>query len=43
LDGYSYSGPLTLELAHKTPTEEIVKTKAFFEKILQEYQRPDKE
>jgi sugar phosphate isomerase/epimerase len=41
LDGYGYTGPITLELAHNTPTEEIAKTKAFFEKTLQKYQHPD--
>jgi sugar phosphate isomerase/epimerase len=30
---YSYTGPLTLELSHKTSTQEILKTKALFEKI----------
>jgi len=41
LDGYGYRGPLTLELAHNTPTEEIAKTKAFFEKTIKKYQHPD--
>jgi hypothetical protein len=37
LHGYDYNGPLTLELAHNTSMEEIVKTKAFFERQLQKY------
>jgi sugar phosphate isomerase/epimerase len=41
LDSYGYTGPLTLELAHNTPVEEIAKTKAFFEKTLQKYQQTD--
>ena len=37
LKEYGYEGPITLELEHKTSLEEIVKTKAFFDKILKEY------
>jgi sugar phosphate isomerase/epimerase len=32
-----YDGPITLELIHDTPMEEITKTKAFFDKLLKEY------
>jgi len=34
---YDYDGPITLELEHKTPMEEIVKTKTVIEKILREF------
>lgn len=34
LKGFGYKGPITLELVHNTPIEEIVKSKAFFENIL---------
>jgi sugar phosphate isomerase/epimerase len=37
LNDCSYEGPITLELEHKTPIEEIAKSKAFFEKILTEF------
>jgi len=37
LQDYNYTGPITLELAHNTPTKEIAKTKTFFEKTLQKY------
>ncbi len=37
LHGYGYQGPITLELEHKTPMEEIAKTKAFFERLLEKY------
>jgi len=37
LHSYGYDGPITLELNHKTSTEEIVKTKTFFDKLLKEY------
>ena len=36
LHGYGYEGPITLELEHNTPIEEIAKSKAFFEKIFEE-------
>jgi len=38
LHGYGYNGPITLELDHKTSTEDIAKTKAFFGKELKRYQ-----
>ncbi|MGA3291450.1 MAG: sugar phosphate isomerase/epimerase family protein [Candidatus Bathyarchaeia archaeon] len=34
LHGYGYDGPITLELDHKTPIEEIAKSKALFDKLL---------
>ena len=34
---FGYNGPITLELIHNTPMEEIAKTKALFEKILTKY------
>ncbi len=34
LDDFEYDGPITLEVAHGTSTEEILKSKALFEKIL---------
>lgn len=37
LHEYDYDGPITLELDHKTSFEDIVKTRAFFEKLLKEY------
>jgi sugar phosphate isomerase/epimerase len=37
LHDYDYDGPITLELHHKTPMEDIAKTKAFFDKLLMEY------
>ena len=37
LHGCGYEGPITLELHHSTPMEDIAKTKAFFDKLLQEY------
>jgi sugar phosphate isomerase/epimerase len=37
LQEFGYKGPITLELIHNTPTEEIAKTKDFFEKILKKY------
>lgn len=37
LNEYGYAGPITLELDHKTPIEEIAKSKAFFEKILKRF------
>ena len=36
LHGYGYSGPITLELEHSTPIEEIAKSRALFEKLLKE-------
>jgi sugar phosphate isomerase/epimerase len=32
---YGYNGPITLELAHNTPMEEIAKSKALFDKLLE--------
>ena len=37
LQDYGYEGPITLELEHKTSIEEIAKSKAFFEKLLQKF------
>jgi sugar phosphate isomerase/epimerase len=37
LHEFGYKGPITLELIHNTPMEEIAKTKALFEKILKKY------
>jgi sugar phosphate isomerase/epimerase len=37
LHDYSYEGPITLELAHGTPMEEIAKSKALFDKLLKEF------
>ena len=37
LHEYGYEGPITLELKHKTSMEDIAKTKAFFDKLLNEY------
>jgi sugar phosphate isomerase/epimerase len=37
LHEYDYEGPITLELEHKTPIEDIVKTKVLFEKLLKEF------
>jgi sugar phosphate isomerase/epimerase len=37
LRDYGYSGPITLELAHDTPVEEIAKSKALFDKLLKEF------
>ena len=34
---YGYEGPITLELEHKTLIEEIVNSKVFFEKLLENY------
>ena len=34
---FGYNGPITLELIHNTPMEEIAKTKTLFEKILTKY------
>ena len=34
LQDYGYDGPITLELAHGTPIEEIAKTKLLFDKLL---------
>jgi sugar phosphate isomerase/epimerase len=36
LSSFGYEGPITLELVHGTPIEEIAKTKAFFEKTLKD-------
>lgn len=37
LHGYSYDGPITLELAHGTPMEEIAKSKALFDNLLKNF------
>ena len=37
LHGYSYDGPITLELDHKTTVEEIAKSKVLFDKLLKEF------
>jgi sugar phosphate isomerase/epimerase len=37
LQGFGYKGPITLELSHKTPMEDIDRTRAFFEDLLKEY------
>jgi sugar phosphate isomerase/epimerase len=37
LHGFGYKGPITLELEHKTPKEEIAKCKLLFEKLLKKY------
>ena len=37
LHDYGYAGPITLEIAHGTPMEDIVKTKALFDKLLREF------
>jgi sugar phosphate isomerase/epimerase len=37
LHDYGYSGPITLELHHSTSMEEIAKTKALFDQLLNEY------
>jgi len=37
LHGFGYEGPITLELDHKTPLEEIAKCKAMFEKLLKKF------
>jgi sugar phosphate isomerase/epimerase len=37
LNDCGYEGPITLELEHKTPVEDIAKTKVFFEKLLKKY------
>ena len=37
LRSYGYEGPITLELHHGTSKEEIAKTKALFDKLLEEY------
>jgi sugar phosphate isomerase/epimerase len=34
LHDYGYDGPITLELEHKTPIEEIAKSKALFDRLL---------
>jgi sugar phosphate isomerase/epimerase len=36
LRSYGYEGPITLELHHSTSNEEIAKTKALFDKLLEE-------
>jgi sugar phosphate isomerase/epimerase len=38
LAGYDYQGPITLELEHHTPIEEIAKSKAFFEGFLKKFE-----
>jgi sugar phosphate isomerase/epimerase len=37
LHEYGYDGPMTLELEHRTPIEEIAKSKALFDKLLNEF------
>ncbi len=37
LHGYSYDGPITLELDHKTTVEVIAKSKVLFDKLLKEF------
>ncbi len=37
LSSFGYYGPITLELNHSTSDEEIAKTKALFDKMLEEY------
>jgi sugar phosphate isomerase/epimerase len=37
LHGFGYKGPITLELVHNTPMEEIAKSKVFFEKTLKKF------
>jgi sugar phosphate isomerase/epimerase len=37
LHGFGYKGPITLELARDTSIAEIEKTKAFFEKLLKNF------
>jgi len=37
LHGYEYSGPITLELDHKTTMQEIAKSKNLFDKLLKEF------
>jgi len=37
LHGYSYDGPITLELDHKTTMEDIAKSKALFDILLKEF------
>jgi sugar phosphate isomerase/epimerase len=36
LRGYGYDGPITLELHHTTPMDEIAKSKALFDRLLRE-------
>ncbi len=37
LHEYDYGGPITLELEHNTPIEEIAKSKALFERLLRKF------
>jgi len=37
LHDYEYTGSITLEIAHKTPIEQIVQTKALFDRILPQF------
>ena len=37
LRGYGYDGPITLELYHRTPMEEIAESKLLFEKLLKKF------
>lgn len=37
LHEYGYDGPMTLELEHRTPIEEIARSKALFDKLLNEF------
>ncbi len=34
---FGYDGPITLELVHDTPMEEIAKCKALFDRLLSEF------
>lgn len=36
-DNFSYAGPITLEIARKTPIEDIIKTKALFDHLLSQF------
>ena len=37
LHGYGYDGPITLELVHDTPMDEIAKSKVLFDKLLKKF------
>ena len=37
LHSFDYNGPITLEIAHNTPLQEIAKCKALFDKLLNEF------
>jgi sugar phosphate isomerase/epimerase len=38
LNDFDYKGPITLELEHSTPIQEIAKSKAFFEEYLRKFE-----